>query len=115
VLAIDPPMLLMDEPFGALDALTRRNLQDELLRIWSELKKTVVFVTHGIEEAIYLADRVVVMTYRPGRVKQIIPITLARPRDTASLEFNQIKRTISQLVMEEQARHEQAERAATSD
>jgi NitT/TauT family transport system ATP-binding protein len=112
VLAIDPPMLLMDEPFGALDALTRRNLQDELLRIWSELKKTVVFVTHGIEEAIYLADRVVVMTYRPGRVKQDIRISLPRPRDTASLEFNEVKRAVSQLVMEEQARHEEAERAA---
>jgi len=115
VLAIDPPMLLMDEPFGALDALTRRNLQDELLRLWAELGKTVVFVTHGIEEAIYLADRVVVMTYRPGRVKQIVPVKLPRPRDTASLEFNQLKRTVSQLVMEEQARHEQAERAATAD
>jgi NitT/TauT family transport system ATP-binding protein len=115
VLAIDPPMLLMDEPFGALDALTRRNLQDELLRIWAELRKTVVFVTHGIEEAIYLADRVVVMTYRPGRVKRIVPITLPRPRDTASPEFNQLKREVSQLVMEEQARHEQAERGATAD
>jgi NitT/TauT family transport system ATP-binding protein len=115
VLAIDPPMLLMDEPFGALDALTRRNLQDELLRIWSALRKTIVFVTHGIEEAIYLADRVVVMTYRPGRVKRVVPIALARPRDTASVEFNQLKREISQLVMEEQARHEQAERGATSD
>ncbi len=115
VLAIDPPMLLMDEPFGALDALTRRNLQDELLRLWAELGKTVVFVTHGIEEAIYLADRVVVMTYRPGRVKQIVPVKLPRPRDTASAEFNQLKRTVSQLVMEEQARHEQAERAATAD
>ncbi|HEX9290005.1 MAG TPA: ABC transporter ATP-binding protein [Anaeromyxobacteraceae bacterium] len=115
VLAIDPPMLLMDEPFGALDALTRRNLQDELLRLWAELGKTVVFVTHGIEEAIYLADRVVVMTYRPGRVKQIVPVKLPRPRDTASVEFNQLKRTVSQLVMEEQARHEQAERAATAD
>ena len=123
VLAIDPPMLLMDEPFGALDALTRRNLQDELLRIWSELKKTVIFVTHGIEEAIYLADRVVVMTYRPGRVKRVISIDVKRvisidvprPRDTASLEFNQLKRFVSQLVMEEQARHEEAERTATSD
>ena len=115
VLAIDPPMLLMDEPFGALDALTRRNLQDELLRLWAELGKTVVFVTHGIEEAIYLADRVGVMTYRPGRVKQIVPVKLPRPRDTASVEFNQLKRTVSQLVMEEQARHEQAERAATAD
>ena len=113
VLAINPPMLLMDEPFGALDALTRRNLQDELLRIWAELKKTIVFVTHGIEEAIYLADRVVVMTYRPGKVKKIVSISLPRPRDTASIEFNEVERSISQLVMEEQARHEQAEREAT--
>ncbi len=114
-LAIDSPTLLMDEPFGALDALTRRNLQDELLRIWSELRKTVVFVTHGIEEAIYLADRVVVMTYRPGTVKRIMPVTLPRPRDPASPEFNELKKTVSQLVMEEQMRHEAAERQATAD
>jgi NitT/TauT family transport system ATP-binding protein len=111
VLAIDPPMLLMDEPFGALDALTRRTLQDELLRIWAALKKTIVFVTHGIEESIYLADRVVVMTYRPGTVKRIVPITLPRPRDTAAPEFNALKREISGLVMEEQARHAEAEAA----
>ena len=109
VLAIDPPMLLMDEPFGALDALTRRNLQDELLRIWAELRKTIVFVTHGIEESIYLADRVVVMTYRPGTVKTIVRVTLPRPRDPASPEFNALKKSVSQLVMEEQARHEQDE------
>jgi NitT/TauT family transport system ATP-binding protein len=115
VLAIDPPMLLMDEPFGALDALTRRNLQDELLRIWAELKKTIIFVTHGIEEAIYLADRVVVMTYRPGRIKRIVPVTMPRPRDTSSPEFNALKRDVAQLVMEEQARHEEAERGATVD
>ncbi|HYS79271.1 MAG TPA: ABC transporter ATP-binding protein [Anaeromyxobacteraceae bacterium] len=115
VLAIDPPMLLMDEPFGALDALTRRNLQDELLRIWSALRKTIVFVTHGIEEAIYLADRVVVMTYRPGRVKRIVPVPLGRPRDTASPEFNAVKREVSLLVMEEQARHERAERGVAAD
>jgi len=109
VLAIDPPMLLMDEPFGALDALTRRNLQDELLRIWSELGKTIVFVTHGIEESIYLADRVVVMTYRPGTVKRVISVELPRPRDPSGLEFNALKREVSSLVMEEQARHEEAE------
>jgi NitT/TauT family transport system ATP-binding protein len=109
VLAIDPPMLLMDEPFGALDALTRRNLQDELLRIWAELKKTIVFVTHGIEESIYLADRVVVMTYRPGTVKRVVTVELPRPRDPASPEFNALKKSVSQLVMEEQARHEQDE------
>jgi NitT/TauT family transport system ATP-binding protein len=111
VLAIDPPMLLMDEPFGALDALTRRTLQDELLRLWAELRKTIVFVTHGIEESIYLADRVVVMTYRPGTVKRIVPVTLPRPRDPSAAEFNAIEREISRLVMEEQARHAEAEAA----
>ncbi len=115
VLAIDSPMLLMDEPFGALDALTRRSLQDELLRIWAELKKTVVFVTHGIEESIYLADRVVVMTYRPGTVKRIVPVTLPRPRDPSSAEFNALKRELTALVMEEQARHQADEAHATAD
>jgi len=110
-LAIDAPMLLMDEPFGALDALTRRNLQDELLRIWADLEKTIVFVTHGIEESIYLADRVVVMTYRPGTIKRVVPVALARPRDPASSAFNDLKREITALVMEEQARHEEAELA----
>jgi NitT/TauT family transport system ATP-binding protein len=112
VLAIDPPMLLMDEPFGALDALTRRNLQDELLRLWAEMRKTIVFVTHGIEESIYLADRVVVMTYRPGTVKRVVPIALPRPRDPASAEFNAVKREVTKLVMEEQARHAEAEAGA---
>jgi NitT/TauT family transport system ATP-binding protein len=115
VLAIDPPMLLMDEPFGALDALTRRDLQDELLRIWAELSKTIVFVTHGIEESLYLADRVVVMTYRPGTVKRIVPVTLARPRDLASPEFNLLKKQVTELVMEEQRLHEADERVGAAD
>lgn len=105
VLALDSPIMLMDEPFGALDALTRRNLQDELLRIWSELKKTIIFVTHSIEEAIYLADRIVVMTYRPGTVKRDLIVDLPRPRDPAAGEFNALKRELGQLVMEEQQRH----------
>jgi NitT/TauT family transport system ATP-binding protein len=105
VLALDSPIMLMDEPFGALDALTRRNLQDELLRIWSELKKTILFVTHSIEEAIYLADRIVVMTYRPGTVKRDLLVDLPRPRDPAAPEFNALKRELGQLVMEEQQRH----------
>jgi NitT/TauT family transport system ATP-binding protein len=105
VLALDSPIMLMDEPFGALDALTRRNLQDELLRIWAELKKTIIFVTHSIEEAIYLADRIVVMTYRPGTVKRDIIVELPRLRDPASAEFNALKRELGQLVMEEQQRH----------
>nr|WP_043482417.1 ABC transporter ATP-binding protein [Janthinobacterium sp. HH01] len=105
VLALDSPIMLMDEPFGALDALTRRNLQDELLRIWAELKKTIIFVTHSIEEAIYLADRIVVMTYRPGTVKRDLMVDLPRLRDPASAEFNALKRELGQLVMEEQQRH----------
>jgi NitT/TauT family transport system ATP-binding protein len=114
VLALDSPILLMDEPFGALDALTRRNLQDELLRIWSELGKTVIFVTHSIEEAIYLADRIVVMTYRPGTVKRDILVTLPRLRDPASAEFNALKRELGQLVMEEQQRHHDQEMIAAA-
>ncbi|MTV40102.1 ABC transporter ATP-binding protein [Duganella radicis] len=109
VLALDSPIMLMDEPFGALDALTRRNLQDELLRIWSELKKTIIFVTHSIEEAIYLADRVVVMTYRPGTVKRDMLIDLPRLRDPADAGFNALKRELGQLVMEEQQRHHRDE------
>ncbi len=116
VLALDSPIMLMDEPFGALDALTRRNLQDELLRIWSELKKTVIFVTHSIEEAIYLADRIVVMTYRPGSVKRDMLVELPRMRDPAAPEFNDLKRELGQLVMEEQQRHHNDElRAAAVD
>jgi len=105
VLALDSPIMLMDEPFGALDALTRRNLQDELLRIWSELKKTIIFVTHSIEEAIYLADRIIVMTYRPGTVKKDLLVELPRERDPSSEAFNALKRELGQLVMEEQQRH----------
>jgi NitT/TauT family transport system ATP-binding protein len=111
VLAIDPPILLMDEPFGALDALTRRNLQDELLRLWGQFRKTIVFVTHSIEEAIYLADRVLVMTYRPGTIKREQAIRLPRPRDPAAPEFNALERELGALVMEEQERRRTAERS----
>ncbi len=93
-LVSDPDVLLMDEPFAALDAQTRDIMQAELLRIWQEAKKTVLFVTHQIEEAVYLSDRVVVMTKRPGRSKTIIDIPLARPRDyemRVTPEFNELK------------------------
>ena len=109
VLALDSPIMLMDEPFGALDALTRRNLQDELLRIWEKLGKTILFVTHSIEESIYLADRIVVMTYRPGTVKRDQRVDMPRPRDPASAAFNDLKRELGRLVMEEQQRHADAE------
>lgn len=109
VLALDSPIMLMDEPFGALDALTRRNLQDELLRIWEKLGKTILFVTHSIEESIYLADRIVVMTYRPGTVKRDQWVDMPRPRDPSAPAFNDLKRELGRLVMEEQQRHADAE------
>jgi NitT/TauT family transport system ATP-binding protein len=104
VLALDSPMMLMDEPFGALDALTRRSLQDELLRIWTEFEKTIVFVTHSIEESIFLADRIVVMTYRPGTIKEIVPVELERPRDHNSTSFVLLQKELTRMVMEEQMR-----------
>jgi len=109
VLALDSPIMLMDEPFGALDALTRRSLQDELLRIWEQYRKTILFVTHSIEESIYLADRIIVLTYRPGTVKRDVRVTMPRRRDASSAEFNALKRELSLLVMEEQQRHEAVE------
>ncbi|MBV8393438.1 MAG: ABC transporter ATP-binding protein [Alphaproteobacteria bacterium] len=94
VLANDAELVLMDEPFGALDAMTRERLQDELLEIWERTKLTVVFVTHSIEEAIFLAGRVVVMTPGPGRIESDNALELARPRDVASPEFNDIRRVL---------------------
>jgi len=93
-LVSDPDVLLMDEPFAALDAQTRDIMQAELLRIWQAAKKTVLFVTHQIEEAVYLSDRVVVMTKRPGRTKSVLDIPLARPRNyemRVTPEFNDLK------------------------
>jgi len=80
VLALDPAVLLMDEPFGALDAQNRELLQEELERVWESTQKTVLFVTHDIDEAVYLADRVIVFTARPGRIKEEIVVDLPRPR-----------------------------------
>ena len=94
VLANDAELVLMDEPFGALDAMTRERLQDELLDIWQRTRLTVVFVTHSIEEAIFLADRVVVMTPGPGRIESDNRLELPRPRDVASPEFNAIRRVL---------------------
>ena len=83
-LSYDAPLLLMDAPFGALDALTRDHLNEELLKIWQKTKKTVIFVTHSIEEATFLSDRVLVMSARPGRVKEMVEIDLPRPRGEAT-------------------------------
>lgn len=103
-LATEPEVLLMDEPFAALDAQTRDLMQMELLQIWEHTKKTVLFVTHSIEEAAYLSDRVIVMTARPGRTKDILKIDLPRPRDyemRLTPEFNEIKSRIWDVLKEE--------------
>jgi len=101
-LAYDPEVLLMDEPFAAVDAQTRETLQDELLRIWNETKKTIIFVTHSIEEAVYLADRVAVLNNNPGSVRDIIPINLPRPRHgsdiRSSVEFGWVRHKIWELL-----------------
>jgi len=99
-LAVDPAVLLMDEPFGALDAQTRNMMQKELLDIWNKTKKTIVFVTHSVDEAVFLADRIVVFTPRPGRIREIIPITLPRPRERTSAEFASIRRHVLDLIDE---------------
>ena len=97
-LAYNPAVLLMDEPFAALDALTRDDMQRLLADVWRETRKTVIYVTHNVAEAVYLADRVVVMTPHPGTVKVEVPIKLARPRDPLSVEFlDYQKRLLAQL------------------
>jgi NitT/TauT family transport system ATP-binding protein len=101
VLVNDPKILLMDEPFAALDAQTRTLMQEELLRVWSRDRRTALFITHNIEEALLLGDRVVVMTARPGRIKEIVAVGLARPRDVTSADFNAMRRQISALLEDE--------------
>ncbi len=103
-LVVDPKILLMDEPFASLDAQTREVMQEELLQIWLKAKKTVLFVTHQIDEAIYLSDRVIVFTGRPGRVKQSIPVTIERPRRLAvkrEAHFHGIEDAIWSLIEED--------------
>ena len=94
VLAVDPDVLFLDEPFGALDAMTRLVLQDELLGLWIPSGKTVVLVTHDVEEALFLADRVIVMSALPGRIREIIDVPEKRPRDRGSAALAQLKRTV---------------------
>ncbi|NLX46867.1 MAG: ABC transporter ATP-binding protein [Euryarchaeota archaeon] len=93
-LANEPDILLMDEPFGALDAQTRNMMQKELLRIWEETKKTVVFITHSVDEAVFLADRIVVMGERPSSITEIYDIPWERPRERASMEFANLRKEI---------------------
>jgi NitT/TauT family transport system ATP-binding protein len=100
-LANDPKIVLMDEPFGALDTQTRTILQNELLKIWEKDKKTVVFITHSVEEAVYLSDRVIIMTARPGKVKDIVDISLDRPRKRNTVEFLEYKKQIVDKLKDE--------------
>ncbi|MFA6225934.1 MAG: ABC transporter ATP-binding protein [Methanoregula sp.] len=97
-LAFDPVLLLMDEPFGALDAQTRNMLQTELLEIWEKTKKTIIFITHSVDEAVFLSDRIVVLTPRPGRICEVVTIDLPRPRDRTSVEFAQVRRHVLDLI-----------------
>ena len=93
-----PKVLLLDEPLGALDAFTRMRMQDEVLRLWQGRRTTMLLVTHDIDEAIYMSDRIVIMTQRPGRIERIIPVNLERPRDRSSAEFLQLRSEILELL-----------------
>jgi len=101
VLATNSPILLMDEPFGALDALTRFAMQKQLLEIWQKHQKMVLFITHSIDEALYLADRVVILSARPGRILEILEIRDPRPRDLTSASFNSMRAIALRLLEEE--------------
>jgi NitT/TauT family transport system ATP-binding protein len=99
----EPPLLMMDEPFGALDALTREQMRIDLERLWMDTQKTVVFITHSIDEAVLLADRVVVMSPRPGRIETIMPIDMPRPRGLAARKdprFTEAVDTITEIFLE---------------
>jgi len=111
-LAMQHEIMLLDEPFGALDSQTRLSMQQWLLTVWAEQKRTVIFVTHDIDEAVYLADRVVVMSPRPGRIREILTVDIPRPRPLSCLtspEFTALKRQILDLVFTENASENQQE------
>ncbi|WP_159888184.1 ABC transporter ATP-binding protein [Paenibacillus puerhi] len=118
-LAYDPEVLLMDEPFAALDAQTRETLQSELLRIWEATKKTIIFITHGIEEAVYLGQRVAVMSSRPGRIKQVIDIPFQSRRSEEDLrsnpDFVRLRHEIWELLKDEVSRAQEQEKHKTLD
>ncbi|OZI31783.1 ABC transporter ATP-binding protein [Bordetella genomosp. 10] len=102
-LLLNPGVILMDEPFAALDAQTKADIQEELVTIWQKSRSTIVFVTHSVEEALILGTQVAVMTHRPGRIRELIPVDLPRPRDTTTPRFNEIKRHVLGLIREEAA------------
>jgi len=93
-----PKVLLLDEPLGALDAFTRMRMQDEVLRLWCAHRTTMLLVTHDIDEAIYMSDRIVIMTPRPGRIEQIISVNMDRPRDRSSPDFLRLRSDILETM-----------------
>ena len=97
-LANEPEIILMDEPFGALDAQTRNNLQNELLRIWQEEKRTIIFVTHSVDEAVFLSDRIIILSKNPGTIKKEINMTIPRPRDRTRPEENAIRNEVLRIL-----------------
>lgn len=118
-LAYDPEVLLMDEPFAALDAQTRETLQSELLRIWEATKKTIIFITHGIEEAVYLGQRVAVMTSRPGRIKKVLDIPFESRRSEDDLrsnpDFVKLRHEVWDLLKDEVTRAQEQEKSKSLD
>lgn len=104
-LAVDPDVIFMDEPFGALDAMTRMKMQDEISSLWEKKKKTILFVTHDIDESVFLADRIVIMTPHPGKIKSIIDVPLARKRDRTNPDFLAIRdKVFTEFEMKEKDR-----------
>ena len=98
VLAYNPRLLLMDEPFASLDSLNRNLLQSELINLWQKEKKTILFVTHNIDEAVFLAEKIVIMGHRPGRIKRVVDLTLPRPRNRTDTEFCRSRRMILEMI-----------------
>lgn len=106
-LAVDPDIIFMDEPFGALDAMTRMKMQEEISNIWEKKRKTIIFVTHDIDESVFLADRIIIMTPYPGRIKSIINVPLARKRDRTAPDFLKIRdKVFMELEMKEKDKTE---------
>ena len=106
VIVMDAALLLMDEPFAALDAITRQRMQEQLTRIWQATSSSIMFITHSIDEAIYLGDRVAIMSARPGQVRKIIALDLPRPRDLASPDFNQFRREAMEVLAFSKQEHQ---------
>jgi NitT/TauT family transport system ATP-binding protein len=103
-LIMNPRVVLMDEPFGSLDSQTRNSLQEFLLRVWERRKDTILFVTHNVDEAVFLSDQILILSKRPARIIKIFEVKLPKPRDRTSQECNQIRRDVLQLLSEEQMR-----------